>query len=477
MYIVLLTALLSAVLIDLCARMSSPFNQNIFRQKHSIWSVWLVALVLIFQTFAQHKWTTNRVIIHDVTGYYGYLPALFIHHDLDFKFRHSLPKSEPDEGIWVNIEGDTTFLKTGVGMCYFYMPTFLLSHLYTQLSGKHNANGFSEPYQFGMAMNTLIIGLLTLMLMRLILIRFASDTAVAIALPILFLGTNVLYYIAYEPGMTHIYGLFLFCLILLITLHMVTRFNNVLFVLMCFLCGWLIAVRPTNVILLMVPLGYVLHAPIRSMFWNPILKRPALMAGAIVVGLLPLIPQFMYWHQVFGTWISYSYTGERFFFHKPHILDGLFGARTGLFLYTPLLLPGLFGILLLRTGTLRRYSLITLAIYSYVAFSWWCWWYGGYSIRVMIETYLLLGIGLSLLIDRICKSVRVVRFSLLIITLFFMWQNYRFTDLYDRGIIHWDSMTWSNYKAIFWNNNLPSDYFDHFKAPDYEHAIREGEDF
>jgi hypothetical protein len=41
---------------------------------------------------------------------------------------------------------------------------------------------------------------------------------------------------------------------------------------------------------------------------------------------------------------------------------------------------------------------------------------------------------------------------------------------YSVGLLHWDSMTWPAYRAIFLNSKLPANYEKLLVTPDYEKA-------
>lgn len=157
-------------------------------------------------------------------------------------------------------------------------------------------------------------------------------------------------------------------------------------------------------------------------------------------------------------------------------MDGLLGPRKGFFLYTPMMLFSILGLISLWYRNTYRSLSVILLIYCFVVFSWWCWWYGGYSARVLIETYPFLLMGFCAFAGRLLGSKWPVRMFVSVLLMLCAWLNLRFSDLYNKGIIHWDSMTWGNYKAILWSNKLPDQYFEMWKKPDYEKAKREGED-
>jgi hypothetical protein len=107
----------------------------------------------------------------------------------------------------------------------------------------------------------------------------------------------------------------------------------------------------------------------------------------------------MYWKYITGELFFNSYVGEQFYFNNSHVLKGLFGFRKGWLIYTPIMLFSILGIYFLRNQLKHFFASIsiTLFIYIFVIFSWWCWWYGGsFGQRAMIDIYPLLAIPLQL---------------------------------------------------------------------------------
>ena len=68
--------------------------------------------------------------------------------------------------------------------------------------------------------------------------------------------------------------------------------------------------------------------------------------------VLVWVPQMIYWKEMTGRWLYFSYgSDERFFFGDPAIIKGLFSYRKGLFIYTPLLLFAFAGVISLWLKT------------------------------------------------------------------------------------------------------------------------------
>jgi hypothetical protein len=449
----------------------------IIKQPFSKWAVLFISIFLIYNTLLHKKWSNNRVIIHDVSSYYSYLPAALIYQDFALKFRKDLPENEPVKGIWHNKKGDTVYQKMTVGMSYLYFPTFLIAHAYAKSSSAYAANGFSKPYQVAVAFNTLLIGLLGLLISRLLLLRFFTETVTTLVLVGVYLGSNLYYYITMAPGMTHPYSFLGIAAFLLIYLRWLDHPNNSRFMALCAIAGLLIVIRPTNALACMFPILMLMQKANRDRIFDFFKDRKKFVVMGVSVLILPLLPQMLYWQNVFGSPFAYSYTGEYFFFNKPHIVDGLFGWRKGLLLYTPIFAFAFIGLAIkFKSDIIIRISTVLVMSFIYVIFSWWCWWYGGYSTRALIEMYPFLMLGLGYFVTEISKKTKFLLPFFMLVMAFLIHQNIRFVNLYEKGIIHWDSMTKDAVKVIYWNDNVSSDYEERLIKPDYEKALREGED-
>jgi hypothetical protein len=191
-------------------------------------------------------------------------------------------------------------------------------------------------------------------------------------------------------------------------------------------------------------------------------------------GILPILPQMIYWYYVSGSFIHYSYPEEaRFYFDNPHIIKGLFSFRKGWFLYTPIILPIVFSLFLLKKYTKEWFFpiLVFLIINTYIVLSWPIWWYGGgFGQRAFIDSYPLLIFPLAALIQYLqTKNKIIIAFSL-VLAMLFIGLNLFQTRQYRSFAIHWDSMTKEAYFANF-GKMKPIDGLDTlFKTPDYENA-------
>jgi hypothetical protein len=120
----------------------------------SLYAFWFAAL-FVFATgfFYYPKWKmkwTEATISWDVSGYYFYLPALFIHKDIkQLKFSEKILtdyRPTPDLQQAFLHESGNYVMKYPAGQAVQYLPFFGVAHLIA-LNTEYAADGFSRPYQ------------------------------------------------------------------------------------------------------------------------------------------------------------------------------------------------------------------------------------------------------------------------------------------------------------------------------------------
>lgn len=442
----------------------------------------LVAFMSGVMLKEKHWNDERRVIEWDAISYYAYLPATFIYHDLslgyadDYKGPHKFivwPEKGPD---------DRYVIKTTMGLSLLWSPFFLAGHATALLSGA-DAGGYSPPYKFFLLVSALFFLATGLAYLRKILLLHSSDVITAVVLAAFVIGTNLYWYTLYQGTMSHVYS---FALISAFIWYSIKWHDNGTkkrwpAVRLGLLLGMITLIRPTNIIIILFFMLYgvtsagSLRERLRGMAAD--YRILALMAiGAIAVWL----PQMIYWREMTGQWLYFSYgSNERFFFGDPAIIKGLFSWRKGLFIYTPLMIFAFAGIITLWIR--RSPHALTVTIFVplnlYIIFSWWCWWYGGgFGQRAFIDSYALMAVASASLLYSglaagrkwVSRSVMAVFIMLSSLGLFYNFQYYH-------GAIHWDSMTREAFFDSFGRMRPSAKFNQLLESPDYEKA-REGYD-
>jgi hypothetical protein len=408
-------------------------------------------------TFNTRRWNHREILQWDTDGYYLYLPAALIHGDaLHLGFLDSIPPGAFPKDYRFG-QGAFPVERTGrysnkytMGVAVFELPFFLVAHAWCSVLSPAEADGYSPPYHFAIALASAFWPWLGLLVLMRFLRRYVSDKHAAIALLALGLGTNLFFYSSFAGGMSHPFLFFLCALLIERTDRWYTS-PSLLRALMLGACiGMATLTRPTCMLFALIPLCW------RMQENGPRILRqhmPQLFAAACAA-VICLLPQLAYWKVTTGSFLFYSYGEETFDFAHPHVLEGLFGFRKGWFVYTPLALLGIIAVpLLLGDDRFRSYPLMLLrflAPFVYITFSWDPWWYGGgFGSRPMIDTLPLLALPLAMLVRRAHTrnaASKAALFTLLAgaiaLNLFQQWQ-------YQRGIIDCCEMTMERWRQVF----------------------------
>lgn len=388
----------------------------------------------------------------DGQGYFAYLPAVFIYHDLQFDFVEGINETyyQTDKRANYVVAGEQGnvnkyFVGTALVQTPFFLSACVLSKALSQ-----PVDGYSWPFQLmvGLAAITcLAIGLLFLGKL-LVKMGFSERIAVASLCLILF-GTNLLYYTIYEPSMSHVYSFMAVSAFLYFGREAVFNQTNKTVFFAAISLGVIVLIRPVNgLILLALP-------AVSGGFQNTILgveslfrKQWKVLLGAMVLGVGIMAIQPLIYILQTGKPFVWSYQEEGFNFFAPEVINVLFSYRKGLFTYCPVLLLAAVSIFL---GFIKRKEgfgglLLVLALVTWVISSWWMWYYGGsYGHRAFIEFYPLFAIGLALALQSgigIIPSKAVLWLGVLLVGVQLI-QTYQ----YNRNIIPFDNMT----KEKYWN--------------------------
>ncbi len=433
-------------------------------QRRSLYTVFLCCIALVLLRSAEPP---RNVLTWDVFGYYLYLPATFIHHDLALEdeawLDEVMTRYEPSATLYQLVDGPDgkRVIKYSAGMAVLYAPFFLVAHFSAPLLG-YPADGFSPPYQYIITFGCLLYALLGLFVLRKVLLHFFSDGWSALLIALVVGGTNYLQLTVWDGTLlSHTPLVLLYAILLLTTIqwHQQPRFATAL--LIGASAGLITLVRPSEGIALLIPL---LWLPAREHPWK---QKWALFRdhwGQLAIAALAFVvaasPQLLYWHAVTGDWIFYSYVnpGEGFDLFPPHITNFLFSYRKGWLLYTPLMFFALAGIpLLWRHHREAFWAILVFVIMDlWVVSAWSCWWYAGgsFSSRSLVPAYVVLAIPLGVCLQFLFRRkawrwpLALLLGLLVLLNLFQTWQ-------WEKRILPKDRITKAYYWSIFGRTSIP----------------------
>jgi hypothetical protein len=454
------------------------FAENMKNKSVLSFVLFFVVILVLVGLSLDVKWwkKTYPIVRHDVISYYGYLPAVFIFKDIHLRYVDTISNLP----IWFQIapNGGRVFKTTG-GLAMMYLPFFAVGHLAAHFL-HYPTHGYSKPYEIAIAIGAFIYLLLGMYVLKKFLQHVIDDKRVVFwTLLFVLLGGNVLYYTAVEPGMSHVY---IFCLVsvfLLLTFRWYAKPTLLNTLSLGFILGLLSLIRPTNVLWGLFWLFYDVSSftalKQRFMF---LFKRFYLVLLIGFMAFLIWLPQFVYWKEVTGQWLFFSYGEERFFFTKPHILAALFSYQKGFLVYAPIFILSFIGLIGLYRSKKSLFwsTFLVLMLFVYAYASWWCWWFGGsYGMRAYIDFYPLLAIPMLFSVRWILLQRKWIKVLLLFFSMLLLAYQIFNAFKYVHGSIHWDAMS----KKVFWMNFFrlyPPDQMQlYLEHPSYEKALKEGE--
>ncbi len=415
----------------------------------------LFIYILLFLNFRHPSDNWDRIINSDGKGYYGYLTALFIYHDLDYKFIESYEsKYYPSnrsvfKDYRVTIDGKIVN-KCFPGIAILWLPFFLLAHFLSYLFG-YPADGYSIIYQYSIAIAALFYFWLACKILMRFLIRLGAADKLASFITILIaLGTNLAFFTIIESSMSHVYSFFLITAFIYAVFRFFESGNSRWVVPGALLLAMIILVRPTNgLVILLVPAMASKSHPfsLPGMLKRPYLGRN-LVYGILLMAFLFSLPMLM-WHHQADRWLVYSYGSESFQFTEPHFFSILFSYNRGWFVYTPIAFISLAGFIGIWKKDRSRFFWIAgfLLLFIYLLSSWWMWYYASKcGQRAFIDIYVLIAILLFYFYEIIHnrKFVNLLSAIFVLLTALNILQLYQharfvFPAQYITRQIYWDS--------------------------------------
>jgi hypothetical protein len=370
------------------------------RKSISFWTLLFCSAFVLLTSFVYYpKWNksgSEALISWDASGYYMYLPATFIYHDLkhvgflpDITKKYS-PDPYQNQAHLDSLSGNMV-MKYPIGLAVQSLPFFGAAHLAAKALD-YEADGFSLPYQLGLQLGCALTAMLGLWMVWLALRRRFGEWPTALTLLVLALGSNYLNYAAIDAAMTHSWLFTLYAALLLLTPAFYRRPTLLRALGIGLLCGLMALTRPTDILAVLLPILWGLTpswAAIQARlgFWRQ--HGLKLLVAVVATGAVGSI-QLLYWHYITGRWLVYSYEKQGFSWLHPHVWDGVFSFRSGWLIYSPLLVLALLGLAALRRRAPEAFwaMLVYTVLFIYVTFAWDIWWYGGsLGARALVQGY------------------------------------------------------------------------------------------
>ncbi len=395
---------------------------------------------------------TLKVTTWDALGYYMYLPSAFIYNDAtQLKWFPDIDKKYQVSGGWVyqaNIYKNNKYVfKYLGGVAIMEMPLFFVGHCIAKAS-HYKADGFSPPYQYAIAFGVLLYCLLSVFLLRNILLRFFTDKNTAITLLLVMLASNIIQYVAIDSAQSHGLIFPLYVLILYFTIKWHEKPKLLWACLIGYIIGLASICRPTEAIMLFIPLLWNTHTKESAREkWALVKQHKKHVVYALVFIFLGVLPQLIYWQIASGFFI-YN-VGSKWVFLNP-FFRVLFGWEKGWFIYTPVTIFFIVGMFYMKKYPFKKSVIWFCLLNIWIIISWFDWRYGGsYSTRALSHSYPVFALPLAAFVEYI--NGKKWRYLFYALGMYLIGVNLFQIVQYNRTILHYDDMNRRYYTSIYMN--------------------------
>jgi hypothetical protein len=261
------------------------------------------------------------------------------------------------------------------------LPFFLAAHAFAP----DGSTGFEPGYLLAVWLGQWLYAILGWWLAAKIVARlFPRVDALAIVL-VVWLASPLVYYQSARLSMSHSQVFVLATAVFWLALRIdegVARARE--WALLGFCSALLVATRNVAIVYLLLPAIVAIRR----------LRTPRASAYLVAGALPPVAVQLLAWKGLYGSWLVYSYGGERFDFADLHLREIFFSARHGWFYWHPLLLPATlaFAAWAWRRADGRAWLLSCAAI-ALLHSAWPTWWLGssfgqrGFEVPVLFAMF------------------------------------------------------------------------------------------
>lgn len=350
----------------------------------SFFSIIAIALVLCMAILVRfYRWENSAANGYNATswdalGYYMYLPGFLIYDDV--KELEWLPQIDSTYHVTggnlyqanKTKNGNYVFKYLG-GVSIMQLPFFCIGHVIAKYQGVPQ-DGFSWPYQYAILWGAISWFLMGLLFLRKALLHFFSDTVTGLTILLLFLATNLPQYISIDGAMSHSFIFPLYGIMLWLTIRWHDQPSATTALLIGLTCGLATISRPTELIMLFIPLLWGCQTKAHFQHKRDLVKQHLshvlLACAGALVGVLP---QLLYWHYTTGSFL-YD-VGSKWFFLNPWFRV-LFGFHSGWFIYTPIALFYIAGFWFMRKQPFQKSIIAFCLLNIWIVIAWSDWKYG-----------------------------------------------------------------------------------------------------
>lgn len=364
---------------------------------------YFLLFVLSVSIFFFHAVVTKHAIYGDGNGYYSYTQALYFQRNLNFDpVYDALSNFKGTKYIFSRVFWNTDYAKGGVirqnpfliGTGILWLPSMTFVSIVNGVLNL-NAGRFEIIYELGPGLSGILFILLGLYFLEKYLSNFISKETSSFTVLAMYFGSYVFYYASFEPALSHQPSFFLISFLLFFTYKLKLTGRNLFIV--GVLSGLLAIVRIVD-ILLLIPI-----------FWQILKKKPSFRSLCFLAfgGALAVLPQVIYQYLAFGNIFTNNYficQNCAFRFDLSHLAAYLFSPVRGLFVWSPIFLLGLTGLVKQK----RFLFLLPILLLWLVSSSWPAYLSAAFGQRFSFSAGVYFAVGLAYIFKDLSKLERIL---------------------------------------------------------------------
>ena len=319
----------------------------------------------------------------DGVGYYAFGRAALIQHDLNFKqdWLRANPSFRMGRTDGAGNLLPMEYTSTGhldnhfsIGPAILWSPFLLTAHLcvltYDALGGHMPPDGFAKPYVVSIALGTALYGFLSLWISFRLSRKYLPEQYAFLATLGIWFASSLPVYMYFNPSWSHPISAFIVALFVWYWDRTRGGRSWSEWVILGAIGGLMMDVYSPNIILLIFPALESL-----STYWQKVAQRSLKsvcreflknVAFAVVV-FAAFLPTLVAKKIIYGSYFTFGYE-NLWSLNSPAILKVCFSADHGLFSWTPITIPAVIGMWLLRRRDqiLGLYCIIAFASFLYL---------------------------------------------------------------------------------------------------------------
>lgn len=419
-------------------------SDNILKYRLSDYALGITVILAIAISWL-FKWSYTAYPLNfmggDAKDYYSGLVSLFITHDFTSQTGNDWFLLKTSTGV-INVHP--------IGVSVLLLPFFGIACLLAYITGAP-VDGFSIPFQVSVGFAALCYALLGLFyIKKLFMLHGIGDKTTALILLLLFFGTNLLNYTLSEAGMSHVYSFSMIAVFLYHSSRFILKQGNRDLLSAFLILGLIILIRPNNVLILFSVFIWFRSLESCKQFFKALFRNKMFYMAALLCMLI-VFSQSLVWFVQSKRFFHNTYKADGFYWLDPQVVKMLFGFDGGFFIYTPLCLFFLAGLVVIYRESKFAFlaAVLFLSGLFYFFASYWAYnYFDGLGIRVLVDYYALFSfIGAKLFAHFLGKTVLYNALVLMALCLAVINMVYCYQA--NRGILLRTGMTYAKWKYIF----------------------------